>query len=395
MEEKEFSFGYYFLYALRHGLIVLLCVVVGVALGLVHSLTYSTTHYEAYSGNMKFILSEYAEIMFPSLSTIQQGDSDICTQQLTQIVETARDTKVMAKTFAENKNSIYSGLSEKEKLERFYTDFTIEPGTYSFTVGFVYDVNSQSEREAVKKIVADYFVFALENVKTVYPEFEGDEYASVINIGEVERNYDFENTDEIFESNEKPSMVISILIGGILGVAVSAVILLIMYLLDRHVKSVKNLLSPQQAEIINADEDGSVIKFIAKLQVSDANRVLISSSIPDEGFDAWASELCNSLHLGNSKIKFVAFSESVLPDYVERGDWKTFDGKEEEGMVIYLYNNMTPGVLCYLANRVDGVALLLDQKNTSEKAFTKAIEDTKATKYICTVLHNVTNTYLD
>ena len=137
MEEKEFSFGYFFKYAWRYILVIILCSALGVGVGVMLPTKATTvTKLEKYTGAIRFNVSEYTALQHPVGAELTEGDYYLYTRQLSQAIETARAPEVAADTFAALQDSLYPKLSAEKKSEAFYKDLAIEATTDAMIVSF-------------------------------------------------------------------------------------------------------------------------------------------------------------------------------------------------------------------------------------------------------------------
>lgn len=392
-EEREFSFLHLFKYALRYFLIVVLCVMLGIGVGVLGLLEDTHTNYEQYTGSLRLNFGEYVAMSRPSMS-LSESDFAMSTREISQILETACDASVYSSTVADYIEVLYPGVeSETRKVEIFYQDLQVYYGTDSLIVNFYYDVRSEEDRAIARGVVGTYLKHAKANVEANYPEFAQPEHQNVLVLTNVQR--DLSLPAEKQESNTEPSstsrlihVALYAMVGGVLGV----VIILAMYFLDPRLKSVKDVFyNDANCEVIHADEDNSVTEFIARLKGAGAKRILLAAPIRDDKLEAWAEQLGARLTAMESEAKIVKFD-------AKDPEWLThFDGQEdqESEYVIYLYNNIKDNAVFYLSSHVEATAFFVDQSNVKIKEFRAVAQEIGDRRYICTLIHNTGNVYLD
>ena len=389
-EQKDFSFGRFLKYALRHAGIAVITGLIGLGIGVLMVVMDAPANYEKYTATMRYDVAQYTALTTPDGQPLTEGDFALCTRRLAQILETARAPEVAAKTFAATQQGLYSAVqSEEDKTESFYESLVLTVGTDALTVSFTHDVQNEADRNAAKAVVDTYLRLAAENVKLKHPEFATDAYAALISTSAIEQ--DFQLAEGYLNANKKPGMLGDAVLGAAVGAAIGAVLVLLLYLLDPRIKSIKELLPEGKQCVVKTADQHAVVDFVARIKGMDARSILIAAPIEDAALDAWSEQL--GAYLGENGVAVQCISLCA-----KSGDWfRSFDEPREqgEGYTVYLCNNAETGVIAYVSAKVDATALLINHKKVRAKALCDVTEGIADDRYACTLLHSTDWAYLD
>ncbi len=390
MEEKEFSFGYFFKYAWRYILVIILCSALGVGVGVMLPTKVTTvTNLEKYTGAIRLNVSEYAALQQSVGAELTEGDYYLYTRQLSQVIETARAPEVAADTYAALQSSLYPKLSAEKKSESFYKYLTIEAATDAVTVSFAYDAQTEADRELAKRVVSLYLENARKNVLEKHPEFAEESYSDVISVSEIKQDYKFE--EGALKTNQAPSMLLYAALGAVVGAALGVAVLFVVYLVDPRIKTVKDILPAEQWDVVCADDEDAQTNFAALAKAAGAKKLLIVTPVADELFVTWTDKLSEYLSATGAKVKKVTFEagNAAWFNHFENAEQETADFE------LYLCNAAAVGVIAYVSGKADAAAVFADQKSVKAKRLKNTVECTKGCKYLCTLLHNAGRAYLD
>jgi hypothetical protein len=225
-------------------------------------------------------------------------------------------------------------------------------------------------------------------VQAKYPEFAGEGYASVIAASAPTQDYNLKA--DYVKANAEQGLFGKLLLGGILGAALAAVVVFAGYFLDPRIKSVKELLPEEKSTVLQADAENAVLALTARIKAQDAQSILIASLTENAAFADFAERTAAYLAQSGAPVQVIAVDTN-------NAAWLTqLDGAEKnEGFVICLCNGASNEVLSYLSGKTDATALFVDHKKVLAKKLRAAASEVGDGAYLCTLLHNVGRAYLD
>ena len=207
--EKEFSFRSYFVYAMRKWIILVLCVLIGAGAGVYYSMSYKATNIVMYEGTISFDVAEYGSLYYPG--ELSDGTYSICEAKGRSIMDVASIPKLKSDVYDAVKTRIYPNeKSESAKIQKFLTNLNI---------------TRDEDKEAAYNVVYTYINLAKLDIYAANPGLKEKNDAAIANgtggkviiESSIGVNYDTAVFGDLTQSNKKPSLVTSPLIGGVGG----------------------------------------------------------------------------------------------------------------------------------------------------------------------------------
>lgn len=385
-QQAEFSLTYFFKYALKYILIVILCAAIGVGVGAFIASSYTPPNTQKFTGAIRFDASAYADVV-GAVEGSSEGEYLYHARHITQMTEAAKAPKVAAQTFEAQKNTLYPSMGMSDKVYAFQNDFMLTPITDGLQVSFVYDVSSEDDKKIAIDTVALYLQNAKLNVLTVFPELNGEAFANVICISEVEPGIVL--GDPLSVAPSAPSILFYALLGAVVGAILGAVLIFALYLLDPRIKTLSAILPADRTTVVDVAKKGAVESFAALVKAAGVKRVMLAAPKADEELAAFAEELSAFLASNEYKVARVTFTAGD-PSWLSY-----FDKPEEADLTLVLCDGAETGVLTYAAKNTDAVAIFADRSTTSEKLFLATADAMKDAEYLCTLMHGKSIAYLD
>ena len=243
--EREFSFKSYFIYAVRKWIVPVLCVLIGVGAGVYYSLAYKTTNIIMYEGTLRFEVDDY-RTLYCGQEQFGDGEYSICEAKGRSMIDVAATPKLKSQVYEKVKGEIYPDIkSEAEKRNKFFSNLKItRDSNFSLRVDFAYDIVRDEDKGIAYRVVSTYLYEARLDIRTanqtLYEKIAAAEAAGtkvdVIHESSIDENYDTAEFSGLTQSNSKPSLVTSSLIGGVGGLAVAVAIIRNMFLCDKRIK---------------------------------------------------------------------------------------------------------------------------------------------------------------
>ena len=403
-EEKEFSFGYFVRYSLRRWFIILLCMILGAIAGALYVISYKVTNYEAWERSVYFNTSKYYDAVTGGAANLQQGDYSKYKDETNRVYQLLFVDEPIIKMqvfeYIKNDANFYPKMDDElEKMNKFFADFHVSERTNTLVVRYVFDVKSDDQtaarRDMVQKAVNVYIEKVIERLKKD-PSFAADPTldVKVLKVETVSRAFVNSDEDKTFASNSRPSLTTTIVICVLAGFVLAMVIVLIRYVTDKRVKSVKELLPADKSEVVTTGDDDhtdAYVSLAAKLNVAGVRRPLLASVYTDEFAKKFVNGFVDYCRGAGVKVKLVSFGdkETDWHEYFVKGE------SAEDDNVLYLYDGADNAVIEYLSVYADGVCILLNQGAANKKHFLGAVENAKNGKYVCTVVYNVSESWLE
>lgn len=410
MEEKEFSFKNYFIYILRKWIFPVVAVLIGAGVGIYYSLSFKTTNIGIYEGSIKFSVSDYVKYLGTG-DGMSEGEYLLHTSLGESLMLTASNpllktaTYEYAKTNEEGeatepkiKDIVYPKIkNEQDKRNEFFKSLNVTKSGYVVRVSFAYDTNYENGEEIAIKVVETYTALAKAAI-IQENSVMGAEGNNAVTTQRATRNFDTAG-NALVADNERPSLVLSLAVGVIGGLFVGIVIVTLIYAFDKRVKSISDVLPEGEDNVVSAEKelikDSSFDALRTLVLAGDDNSVLLSGAAADGGVTEYAKAFCEYLNKVGTKAELTVLT-AVGGDGTE--DWHTFfdSNKKTEGCAIYVYDNVEPYALGYIAAKVKSTCLIINQKDTKiNQLQTAASEVAEAGgKYLGTVLYNITDSYI-
>ena len=402
-EEKEFSFGYFARYSLRRWFIILLCMILGAIAGALYVISYKVTNYEAWERSVYFNTSEYFDTVSGGADNLQQGDyskyKDETDRAYKLLFVDEPVIKMQVFEYIKDDANFYPKMNDElEKMNKFFSDFHVSERTNTLVVRYVFDVKSDDQtaarRAMVQKAVNVYIEKVIERIKKD-SAFASDPTldAKVLKVETVSRAFVNSDEDKTFASNSRPSLTTTIIICVLVGFVIAMAIVLIRYATDKRVKSVKDLLPADKSDVVTAGEDytDAYVSLAAKLNAAGVRKPLLASVYTDEFAKKFVSGFAEYCRGAGVDVKLVSFDgkETDWHEYFVKGEFA------EDDNVLYLYDGADNAVIEYVSVYADGVCVLLNQGAADKKRFLGAVDSAKNGKYVCTVVYNVSESWLD
>ena len=391
MEEKEFSFGYFFKYAWRYVIVILLCSAIGLGLGVIFAgRTTQSSVSEKYTATIRFNSNKYAEAVH--VGELTEADYALYSRMLSQILETAHSPEVAANTYISVKDSLYTnkaGRTVSDKSQKFHENLELVVNTDAIVVSFTYAVESDEDKALAKKVVETYVQKATDNVKSKHPEFAEEAFAGIITVSEIEQTFELDK-----KKIEQPftlSPLLGAVLGAMIGAILGAVVLFVAYLADPRIKTVKDVLPEGCCSVVCADRADGVTNFAALVKAADAKKILIAAPVADALCGEWTDKLSAYLTATGAKVKKVIFEAGnpVWFNYFENAKGETADFE------LYVCDNAESGVVAYISRNTDVAAVFADLKAVKAKTLKATVESTDGCQYLCTLTHGAGRAYLD
>lgn len=403
-EEKEFSFGYFMRYSVRRWFIILLCMILGAIAGALYVISYKVTNYEAWERSVYFDKSAYFDKVSGSAS-LDQGDyskyNDKTNYAYRRLFTDEPKMKMEVFELIKNDPNFYPKMNDEfEKMNKFFSDFHISERTNTLVVRYVFDVKNDDKtaarRDMVQKAVSAYVEKAVACVKEDSELKADPSFADrVIKVEQsVSRTFVNSDEDKTFASNNRPSLATAIVVGVLAGFVAAMVIVLIRYAADKRVKSVRDLLPADKSETVVVGEDyaDAYVSLAAKLNASGVKKPLVAAVANDDFTRKFASGFAEYCRSAGLDVELVLFGEGET-------DWHEYFAKGEKSSddkaALYVYDGADNSVIEYISVYADGLCLLLNQAAADKKRFLAAVENCKNAKYVCTVVYNVSESWLD
>lgn len=400
--EKEFSFRSYFVYAMRKWIILVLCVLIGAGAGVYYSMSYKATNIVMYEGTISFDVAEYGSLYYPG--ELSDGTYSICEAKGRSIMDVASIPKLKSDVYDAVKTRIYPNeKSESAKIQKFLTNLKItRDSNFAVRVDFAYDITRDEDKEAAYNVVYTYINLAKLDIYAANPGLKEKNAAAiasgtggkVIIESPIGVNYDTAVFGDLTQSNKKPSLVTSPLIGGVGGLVAAAVIITLMYAFDKRIKRLQYIVEEEDSRVFSAGADpydnGSLVKLSTAVTAENLSALLVTSVAPDEEAGKYAAAFAGALESTGKKVRLVEFGEG-------KENWrKYFAGEKEEGVFeVFTFDCSEKGALGFIASKAGNACLVVNQALIRAKDFSAAVDEVKAAgaKYFGTVLYNVTDSY--
>lgn len=409
MEEKEFSFKNYFIYIIRKWIALVVCVVVGAAVGAYYSLSYKTTDIAVYEGNIRFSIYDYYAALNGNTDKLGEGEFALLSATADDVIAVATDPLLKTATYEAMKDSLnFKTKTDNEKRDKFFAAFKVVKEDRTVRVDFAYDIDNEDDEKTAKEVVSTYLTLAKDNAKEKIvannPELAEDN--KVLTVSDVRQNFDTAEMKDLVATNEKPSIVNCLLIGILGGLVLGVVIDTAIYLFDPRVKSVYYALPAGKDNVISAEKEligeGSFVALRTAIDNSGADKLLISSPAPDGNVVEYAKAFADYLTQSGKKAELTVLSaedKSAEGDAI--ADWRRFFNEEKtvgaDELKIFVYDNTDKSALGYIGSKIGASCIVLNQATQKCSAFITAVEEVSAGdgKYLGTVVYNTTDSWLD
>ena len=397
--EREFSFKSYFIYAVRKWIVPVLCVLIGVGAGVYYSLAYKTTNIIMCEGTLRFEVDEYRTLYYGQ-TQLGDGEYSVCEAKGRSMIDVAATPKLKSQVYKKVKGEIYPDInSEAEKRNKFFSNLKItRDSNFSVRVDFAYDIVRDEDKKIAYRVVSTYLDEAQLDIRTansgLYDKIAAAEAADVIHRSTIDENYDTAEFSGLTQSNSKPSLVTSSLIGGVGGLAVAVAIITILYLCDKRIKRLQYLVSEEDARVFSAGADpyadGSLVKLATAVPSEKPEALLIASIAPDEEAKKYAAAFAEALSATGKKSKLVEFGEG-------KEDWKKYFAADrtDDEFEIFSFDGSEKGALGFIAAKAGNACFVVNQATVRANDFAAAVDEVTAAgaRYFGTVLYNVTDSY--
>ena len=397
--EREFSFKSYFIYAVRKWIVPVLCVLIGVGAGVYYSLAYKTTNIIMCEGTLRFEVDEYRTLYYGQ-TQLGDGGYSICEAKGRSMIDVAATPKLKSQVYKKVKDEIYPDIkSETKKRNKFFSNLKItRDSNFSLRVDFAYNIVRDEDKGIAYRVVSTYLDEAQLDIRTansgLYDKIAAAEAADVIHRSTIDENYDTAEFSGLTQSNSKPSLVTSSLIGGVGGLAVAVAIITILYLCDKRIKRLQYLVSEEDARVFSAGADpyadGSLVKLATAVTSEKPEALLIASIAPDEEAKKYAAAFAEALSATGKKSKLVEFGEG-------KEDWKKYFAADrtDDEFEIFSFDGSEKGALGFIAAKAGNACFVVNQATVRANDFAAAVDEVNAAgaRYFGTVLYNVTDSY--
>lgn len=401
--EREFSFKSYFIYAVRKWIVPVLCVLIGVGAGVYYALAYKTTNIIMYEGTLRFEVDEYRTLYYGQ-TQLGDGEYSVCEAKGRSMIDIAATPKLKSKVYEEVKGEIYPDMkSESEKRNKFLSNLKVtRDSNFSVRVDFAYNIVRDEDKGIAYRVVSTYLYEARLDIRTanqtLYEKIAAAEAAGtkvdVIHESSIDENYDTAEFSGLTQSNSKPSLVTSSLIGGVGGLAVAVAIITILYLCDKRIKRLQYLVSEEDARVFSAGADpyadGSLVKLATAVTSEKPEALLIASIAPDEEAKKYAAAFAEALSATGKKSKLVEFGKG-------KEDWKKYFAADrtDDEFEIFSFDGSEKGALGFIAAKAGNACFVVNQATVRANDFAAAVDEVNAAgaRYFGTVLYNVTDSY--
>ena len=401
--EKEFSFRSYFVYAMRKWIILALCILIGVGAGVYYSLAYKTTNIVMYEGTISFDVAEYGNLYYTK-AELSEGAYNICEAKGRSIIDVAFMPKLKSDVYDAVKTKVYpKEKKETERLKKFLKNLKVtRDSNFSVRVDFAYDITRDEDKEVAYLVVATYTSLAKNDIYAANPglrvkneeAIESGEGGKVIIESPIGVNYDTAEFSDLTQSNSKPSLVTSVLVGALGGFVAAIVVVMLTYVCDKRIKRLQYVVSDEDARVFSSGSDpyadGSLVKLATAATSENIGSLMVASVGTDEEAVKYAAAFADALSSTGREVRFVEFGEG-------KEDWKKyFAGEREEGVFeVFSFDGSEKGVLGFIASKAGNACFVVNQASVRAKEFARAVGEVNAAgaKYFGTVLYNVTDSY--
>ena len=223
---------------------------------------------------------------------------------------------------------------------------------------------------------------------------ESGEGGKVIIESPIGVNYDTAEFSDLTQSNSKPSLVTSVLVGALGGFVAVIVVVTLTYVCDKRIKRLQYVVSDEDARVFSSGSDpyadGSLVKLATAATSENIGSLMVASVGTDEEAVKYAAAFADALSSTGREVRFVEFGEG-------KEDWKKyFAGEREEGVFeVFSFDGSEKGVLGFIASKAGNACFVVNQASVRAKEFARAVGEVNAAgaKYFGTVLYNVTDSY--
>lgn len=429
--EKEFSFGEMFKYCCRKWLIILVAAVIGCGAFSVYSYVFKNrTDIVSYSGNATIasINTLYPEIN-SAIDKELYGNIIIEYNQNLDRALNIMSTSGLKNTVYTMVKDLYTPIKAEQTsgVEReFYNSLRVVKTAISIDVSFISRDKTDAEIELVKKIVDVYLIEAISAVQIDNPVFKPEK--AIVKSALVESSEIITNDGKILGGDAAGGKASDILIGLVGGLVAGVFITIVVYFVDRRVKSYEDIsyISGEKLlGVVYGGENSAICpKIDAVIDEKKAKTVLITS---DESLSySLGNEYCKYCASAGYKTLMVDFSgkyggkagdfsrlltggkipmteDGYFAAYTCIGEWASLLSSKEQfteikkgfDRVVIVYDYIHDGALAVIGQVCDGAVLAVQQSTSCRRViYDLADELNGIDKMVGAVIFNPNKSYV-
>ncbi len=395
-----FSFKSYFIYILRKWFVAVACVALGLAVGVIYAVSYKPTNIKVYESSVTIDINQYFNAMRPENSSgLTEGDHLVINSKLNACLNMSVSSVIKWRTYEEIKEEAFPEISADKKMSAFYNQFSAWVSGTTLNVQFAYNiVNEEQDLIIVEKVINTYMDMAIvemcNNDEVIARAVEND--TSILKRSLVERNGAPTLFVDVRNTNYKRSVVDSAITGLAIGAVIGIVALSLLYILDRRIKRVADVLAPAKAKVFSDDNelvnDGTYVKMLTALDAEETKKLFVTAPITDENVTKFAQGFVDYAASVNRNVNLTVLGENGIP----WRDKTQLPSSDDDALQVYAYVGEETGAISFIAQSVGKTMFIVDQAKVKSKTFTTAVSDLENAggNYVGTVVYNLTKSYV-